>query len=169
MSKGHVLNNDQKLGAYEVGVDSRKSYYQTQTIIANNAKNSKRYAYKEGTFKAAAIKDIDLNDTQKAFYNFLREFALRTGLKIELFASEVVDGQYIGKQGSFEKETGTIQIDINAGLKKVNKNDVKHGMLKTFAHELTHVAELGGFYDYGVGIIRNRLTSQYVDDSRRVQ
>ena len=55
MSKGHVLNNDQKLGAYEVGVDSRKSYYQTQTIIANNAKNSKRYAYKEGTFKAAAI------------------------------------------------------------------------------------------------------------------
>ena len=29
--------------------------------------------------------------------------------------------------------------------------------------------ELGGFYDYGVGIIRNRLTSQYVYDSRRVQ
>ena len=28
--------------------------------------------------------------------------------------------------------------------------------------------ELGGFYDYGVGVIRNRLTSQYVFDSRRI-
>lgn len=147
MSNGHVLNNDQKLGAYEVGVDSRKSYYQTQTIIANNAKNSKHYAYKEGKFNASAIKGIELNDTQKAFYNFLREFALRTGINIELFASEVVDGQYIGEQGSFNKNTGTIRIDINAGLKKVNANDVKHGMLNTFAHELTHVAELGGFYE----------------------
>ncbi len=147
MSKGHVLNNDQKLGAYEVGVDSRKSYYQTQTIIANNAKKSKYYAYKEGTFDGSAIKDIELSDTQKAFYDFLREFALRTGIKIELFASEVVNGEYIGEQGSFDKNTGTIHIDINAGLKNVSKNDVKHGMLNTFSHELTHVAERGGFYE----------------------
>lgn len=27
--------------------------------------------------------------------------------------------------------------------------------------------ELGGFYDYGVGVVRNRLTSQYLFDSRR--
>lgn len=147
MSNGNVLNSDQKLGAYEVGMDSRKSYYQTQTVIANNMKNSKHYAYKEGKFNASAIKGIKLNETQKVFYNFLREFALRTGINIELFASEVVDGKYVGEQGSFNKNTGTIRIDINAGLKKVNKKDIKHGMLNTFAHELTHVAELGGFYD----------------------
>lgn len=148
LNKGYLLNNEQKIGAYEVGLNSRKSYYQQQNIIADNAKNSKYYAYTKGKFNASAIKDMKLNDTQRAFYDFFREFALRTGINIELFASEDAYGKYQGEQGSWDKNTKTVRIDINAGLKSVDeKGKIKHGMLNTFAHELTHIAEEGNYYD----------------------
>lgn len=145
---GYLLNNDQKMGAYEAGLTSRKSYYQEQNIISSNAKNSKYYAYTKGNFNASAIKGIQLNETQRAFYNFFREFALRTGINVELFSSKEISGKYQGEQGSWNKNTKTIRVDINAGLKNVSdRAKIKHGMLNTFSHELTHIAELSGFYD----------------------
>lgn len=148
MNIGFNLSPDQKLGAYEAGLTSRKSYYQEQNILTSNAKNSKYYAYEKGNFNASAIKDIKLNDTQKAFYNFFREFALRTGINVELFSSNVIEGEYKGEQGSWNNSTKTIRIDINAGLVSVtDRGEIKHGMLNTFSHELTHIAENSGFYD----------------------
>lgn len=148
LNVGYLLNNDQKMGAYEAGLTSRKSYYQEQNIISSNAKNSKYYAYTKGNFNASAIKGIQLDETQRAFYNFFREFALRTGINVELFSSKEISGKYQGEQGSWNKNTKTIRIDINAGLKNVSdRKEIKHGMLNTFSHELTHIAELSGFYD----------------------
>lgn len=148
LNVGYLLDNDQKIGAYEAGLTSRKSYYQEQNIISSNAKNSKYYAYTKGNFNASAIKGIQLDETQRAFYNFFREFALRTGINVELFSSKEKLGKYQGEQGSWNKNTKTIRIDINAGLKNVSdRKEIKHGMLNTFSHELTHIAELSGFYD----------------------
>lgn len=148
MNTGFNLNPDQKMGAYEAGLTSRKSYYQEQNIISSNAKNSKYYAYTKGNFNASAIKGIQLDETQRAFYNFLREFALRTGINVELFSSKAVEGEYKGEQGSWDKNTKTIRVDINAGLmSEADRKEIKHGMLNTFSHELTHIAELSGFYD----------------------
>lgn len=148
MNTGFNLNPDQKMGAYEAGLTSRKSYYQEQNIISSNAKNSKYYAYTKGNFNASAIKGIQLDETQRAFYNFFREFALRTGINVELFSSKEKLGKYQGEQGSWNKNTKTIRVDINAGLKNVSdRKEIKHGMLNTFSHELTHIAELSGFYD----------------------
>lgn len=148
LNVGYLLNNDQKMGAYEAGLTSRKSYYQEQNIISSNVKNSKYYAYTKGNFNASAIKGIQLDETQRAFYNFFREFALRTGINVELFSSKEISGKYQGEQGSWNKNTKTIRIDINAGLKNVSdRKEIKHGMLNTFSHELTHIAELSGFYD----------------------
>lgn len=148
LNVGYLLNNDQKMGAYEAGLTSRKSYYQEQNIISSNAKNSKYYAYTKGNFNASAIKGIQLDETQRAFYNFFREFALRTGINVELFSSKEMSGKYQGEQGSWNKNTKTIRVDINAGLKTVSdRAKIKHGMLNTFSHELTHIAELSGFYD----------------------
>lgn len=127
---------------------SRKSYYQEQNILSSNAKNSKYYAYTKGNFNASAIKGIQLNETQRAFYNFFREFALRTGINVELFSSKEKSGKYQGEQGSWDKYTKTFRVDINAGLMSVkDRAKIKHGMLNTFSHELTHIAELSGFYD----------------------
>lgn len=148
LNVGYLLDNDQKTGAYEAGLTSRKSYYQEQNIISSNAKNSKYYAYTKGNFNASAIKGIQLDETQRAFYNFFREFALRTGINVELFSSKEISGKYQGEQGSWDKNTKTIRVDINAGLKNVSdRAKIKHGMLNTFSHELTHIAELSGFYD----------------------
>ncbi len=148
MNTGFNLNPDQKMGAYEAGLTSRKSYYQEQNILSSNAKNSKYYAYIKGNFNASAIKGIQLNETQRAFYNFFREFALRTGINVELFSSEEKQGKYQGEQGSWNKNTKTIRVDINAGLmSEADRKEIKHGMLNTFSHELTHIAELSGFYD----------------------
>lgn len=148
MNTGYLLNNNQKIEAYQAGLTSRKSYYQEQNIIASNAKNSKYYAYTKGNFNAFAIKDIQLDETQRAFYNFFREFALRTGINVELFSSKEKSGKYQGEQGSWNKNTKTIRVDINAGLMSVSdRGEIKHGMLNTFSHELTHIAESSGFYD----------------------
>lgn len=148
LNVGYLLNNDQKMGAYEAGLTSRKSYYQEQNILSSNAKNSKYYAYTKGNFNASAIKGIQLDETQRAFYNFFREFALRTGINVELFSSKEKLGKYQGEQGSWNKNTKTIRVDINAGLKNVSdRAKIKHGMLNTFSHELTHIAELSGFYN----------------------
>ena len=148
LNVGYLLDNDQKTGAYEAGLTSRKSYYQEQNILSSNAKNSKYYAYTKGNFNASAIKGIQLDETQRAFYNFFREFALRTGINVELFSSKEISGKYQGEQGSWNKNTKTIRVDINAGLKNVSdRAKIKHGMLNTFSHELTHIAELSGFYD----------------------
>ena len=148
LNVGYLLDNDQKRGAYEAGLTSRKSYYQEQNILSSNAKNSKYYAYTKGKFNASAIKGIQLDETQRAFYNFFREFALRTGINVELFSSKEKSGKYQGEQGSWDKNTKTIRVDINAGLMSVkDRAEIKHGMLNTFSHELTHIAELSGFYD----------------------
>lgn len=73
---------------------------------------------------------------------------MRTGINVELFSSKEKLGKYQGEQGSWNKNTKTIRIDINAGLKNVSdRKEIKHGMLNTFSHELTHIAELSGFYD----------------------
>ena len=91
-------------------------------------------------------KEYSFDETQRAFYNFFREFALRTGINVELFSSKEKLGKYQGEQGSWNKNTKTIRIDINAGLKNVSdRKEIKHGMLNTFSHELTHIAELSGF------------------------
>ena len=148
LNVGYLLDNDQKRGAYEAGLTSRRSYYQEQNILSSNAKNSKYYAYTKGNFNASAIKGIQLDETQRAFYNFFREFALRTGLNVELFSSKEKSGKYQGEQGSWDKNAKTIRVDINAGLMSVkDRAEIKHGMFNTFSHELTHIAELSGFYD----------------------
>lgn len=167
---GYLLNNDQKMGAYEAGLTSRKSYYQEQNILSSNAKNSKYYAYTKGKFNASAIKGIQLDETQRAFYNFFREFALRTGINVELFSSKEKSGKYQGEQGSWNKNTKTIRVDINAGLMSVkDRAEIKHGMLNTFSHELTHIAELSGFYDELHEAIVNALEKRGTDFNELVK
>lgn len=170
MNTGFNLNPDQKMGAYEAGLTSRKSYYQEQNIISSNAKNSKYYAYTKGKFNASAIKGIQLDETQRAFYNFFREFALRTGINVELFSSKEKSGKYQGEQGSWNKNTKTIRVDINAGLMSVkDRAEIKHGMLNTFSHELTHIAELSGFYDELHEAIVNALEKRGTDFNELVK
>lgn len=170
MNTGFNLNPAQKMGAYEAGLTSRKSYYQEQNIISSNVKNSKYYAYTKGNFNASAIKGIKLDETQRAFYNFFREFALRTGINVELFSSKVVEGEYKGEQGSWNKNTKTIRVDINAGLKDVSDfGEIKHGMLNTFSHELTHIAEHSGFYDELHEAIVSALEKRGTDFNKLVE
>lgn len=170
LNVGYLLDNDQKMGAYEAGLTSRKSCYQAQNIISSNAKNSKYYAYTKGNFNASAIKGIQLDETQRVFYNFFREFALRTGINVELFSSKEKSGKYQGEQGSWNKATNTIRIDINAGLmSEADRKNIKHGMLNTFSHELTHIAELSGFYDELHEAIVNALEKHGTDFNELVE
>lgn len=170
LNVGYLLDNDQKRGAYEAGLTSRKSYYQEQNILSSNAKNSKYYAYTKGKFNASAIKGIQLDETQRAFYNFFREFALRTGINVELFSSKEKSGKYQGEQGSWNKNTKTIRVDINAGLMSVaDRKEIKHGMLNTFSHELTHIAEHSGFYDELHEAIVSALEKRGTDFNKLVE
>ena len=57
--------------------------------------------------------------------------------------------------------TGSVLVDFNAAYvgRELNR------LVKHICHKSN---ELGGFMDHGVGVLRNRLTSQYLFDSRKI-
>lgn len=143
MNVGGTLTNEQKYSAYESGLNTRKAYYQQQQIIANAAKQSKNYGYRQGNFNDSAIKGIRLNETQKTGVNFLKMLSEVTGVNVELFRSGTNEqGVKIGENGSYNRNTHTLRVDIDAGINNINDTDIKHLILNTISHELTHIAEL---------------------------
>lgn len=66
-----------------------------------------------------------------------------TGLNIKFVASHNNSKGYINSpNGSYNRATNTITIDINSMKKIENASYINGAMLYTASHELTHVAEL---------------------------
>ena len=82
------------------------------------------------TFKG--IKYEDLNKSQKAQVEMLSVVFGEIGLNVEFFASPIKNGVRVGVNGSYNRATNTVSIDVFAG------NRGEGLMLFTAAHELTH-------------------------------
>lgn len=80
-----------------------------------------------------------LDANQKGAISVMRRFAEVGSVNIEFFESQANDeGSYTEyENGSYNPETNTIRIDINAGKNKVS-DVANYAMLRVASHELTH-------------------------------
>lgn len=92
-----------------------------------------------GTFRMKNVTWNALSDTQKANVYVARALAKVTSLNVEVFESrsnakgDIVDDE----QGSFNADTYTLRVDVNAGIGNIN-DTADTTMLKVMSHELTH-------------------------------
>lgn len=161
MNNRTILTDEQMYSAYDSGIESYKSHYQTQKILAQKAKQSSNYSFKHGSFDDSAVRNLHLNKEQRSMLKGIKAFAELTGLNIEMFASKSDNnGDYIGEQGSWNAETKTLRLDINSGKRSVNNANINHAITNTMAHELTHTAAEGKYF----GELRDTL-AKIINDS----
>ena len=123
----------------------RNSMYRVGEIEAERAARKKakakeKYARKHKNVKnkigSVSFKGIDrnnLNERQKVSVNAVETVFGEMGINVVFFQSETNEnGAHIGKNGSYDPETNTIELDISAGIQG------KDTVLFTAAHELTH-------------------------------
>lgn len=74
-----------------------------------------------------------LDSRQREAVTFISGFAKATGMNLKFIA----DGERKGINGSYDKATNTITIDVYAGISKA-KNLLKDTIIPTMSHETTH-------------------------------
>ena len=143
------LSKEQIELAYEAGKaasDTAAKDLDTENKAAANGKTGRKegiVSYKDGSI--AELK-ATFNDAQGMAYKYLADVAKATGIDIVLYRSKPnAKGKFFKEQGKYRgtSEPGTIYIDLNAGLLKIDDVNKlhKYAMLRTFAHEFTHFIE----------------------------
>lgn len=79
------------------------------------------------------VKWSELNSRQREAVTFISGFAKATGMNLKF----ITDGERRGINGSYDKATNTITIDVYAGMSK-SKNLLKDTIIPTMSHETTH-------------------------------
>lgn len=139
------IDNTVRINAYKSGLNYRKSYYQTQNAltVAQQELRKRNGGYAEGIVDVSAIKNETVTAAQKKEIKYLEALAQVTGLNVKFVASHNNSKGYINSpNGSYNRATNTITIDINSMKKNENASYINGAMLYTASHELTHVAEL---------------------------
>ena len=144
------LTADQRKAAYEAGVSSAATSAGARDSEIKQGANGKT-GWKQGVVSGEGVtgddlqKAFNMNSTQVRAYNILTDIAKATGLNIVLYKSSAdKNGKLVGAQGKYNhSEPGTLYIDLNAGLSKIQGADDlgKYTMLRTFSHEFTHFIE----------------------------
>ena len=78
----------------------------------------------------------DLTKTQRDAITFAKGFSKATGVNITFFQSNVKDGKRVGKNGSYNAKTNTIEIDVYAGI--IDAKTMEDSIIPTLSHEMTH-------------------------------
>lgn len=145
-----ALTEAQALEAYKAGVKNRNSAEEIQLQKAVDEINQK---YASKTFVKGTVDDsiIDYDGTstdgskvrwknlskrQRNAVTFVKAFSEATGMNVKFIQSDVVNGKRVGKNGSYNRETNTIEIDVYAGI--INASSIKDSIIPTTSHEMTH-------------------------------
>lgn len=75
----------------------------------------------------------DLKPRQREAITFVKGFAKATGMNLTL----ITDGLQKGINGSYDRKTNTITLDVHAGI-NVMKNMLEDTIIPTMSHETTH-------------------------------
>lgn len=149
---GKGINTASKEAAYKYGMDAFKSFAQAQYLKSTALEISAAdFSYQKGTYtnSVSEAKKKNLTAQQKGAIRFLRTLSY-FGVNVEVFESKTNDkGNYVGENGSYDRATKTLRVDVNAGLDNVKQTvteAARHGMFLNIGHELTHTAEQGKGY-----------------------
>ena len=153
----HTLTETQAREAFETGRRAnsefgiRSSEFGTEERAVEsagpNTESGKRWApdgkahvsYEGGTVGGESYDAVTrkLTKAQKAQVKALEMFSQVTGIRINFFQSRTDEkGRYLGENGFYDPATGSIWLDVNAGMRGVNNG--RYTLICTAAHELTH-------------------------------
>lgn len=137
------LTPEQFTAAYKIGVLQKADETERRQKAVDNAVirfNEGGGIYRQGSVKTSGIRHLNGNLTarQEQSLRAITDIANVLGVDVEVFASKTKDGRFVGKNGSFDPDTGKIMIDINAGANEISRLVTDSAMMRTFSHELTH-------------------------------
>lgn len=128
-----VLTAQQAVAVYKLGIQNS-----TAEIQARVDRLVKKHdtGITAGRFDDSAVNYEKLNKRQRAAVSFVKMFSEKTGVNVEFFESTADgNGRRTMENGRFDKSTGTIYLDVYAGL---NENIFEDSIVSTLSHELTH-------------------------------
>lgn len=132
----------------ETAYNAGKLEYDKNVVKKQQSMLIKGRGLNQGTVNFDSIDEKKLNKTQKAAVDVARVITKGTGVNITFFESVADEqGKYQGENGSYDWNTNSVRIDINAGMK--SKNEGNNIMVVTLAHELTHYIERFSPEQYG--------------------
>ncbi|MBO7240230.1 MAG: hypothetical protein J6V23_07090 [Bacteroidaceae bacterium] len=91
--------------------------------------------YTNSTTDGSKVNWKDLTSRQRSAIKFAKMFSKATGVNIRFIQSAVEDGKRVGKNGSYDPNSNTIEIDVYAGI---DGQYVTDAIIPTLSHELTH-------------------------------
>lgn len=94
--------------------------------------------YKSATTDGSKVNWNSLTSRQRSAIKFAKMFSKATGVNIRFIQSAVKDGKRVGKNGSYDPNTNTIEIDVYAGI---DGGYVTDAIIPTLSHEVTHWAK----------------------------
>lgn len=141
-----VLTEAQASAIYKNAVTAKANA--RQTAIDEITKKYSNLTVKKGVFDDSIIdydgtsKDLSkvnwstLTSKQREAVTFAKAFSKATGVNIRFIKSKVVNGEHKGKNGSYNPNTNTIEIDVYAG--RIDAKSAVDAIIPTISHEVTH-------------------------------
>lgn len=124
------LNPQQIEKAYTMGRGAR-------VFKAEQSAKNRKGLVPVGNIDTSEIRGMKLNEAQRSSTRAISKLAQSAGFNVRFIASTAnEEGKFTGKNGSWDKATRTITIDVNAG--RVSTSDANYAMMQTAGHELTH-------------------------------
>ena len=146
IEKKGVLSTDQVKAIYNATVKASFNAKQTKldeisekqgkTMFVQGTLDDSIIDYNSKTTDGSKINWNSLTSRQRAAIKFTKMFTKATGVNVKFIKSEVVDGKHKGKNGSYDPETNTIEIDVYAG--RIDVGTAKETIIPTLSHEMTH-------------------------------
>lgn len=135
------VNESTRMAAYEAGLNARKSYYQNQNIEMKVSSVLRNSNANRGTVDISAVQKKQLNREARDMIDLAKAIST-LGVNFRFIESENdKNGELHIPNGSYNRKTNTITLDINSEKKTTRESMVKGAMMYTLSHELTHLAE----------------------------
>lgn len=124
-----------KANARQTAIDEINAKYAKNVIVPGTFDDSV-IDYNNKTADGSKVNWKTLTSTQRRSVTFAKAFSQATGVNIRFVKSEVVNGKHTGKNGSYDPNTNTIEIDVYAG--RMDAKALNDSIIPTLSHELTH-------------------------------
>ncbi|MBE5873778.1 MAG: hypothetical protein E7287_05135 [Lachnospiraceae bacterium] len=92
--------------------------------------------YDSKTTDGSRVNWNELTMRQRGAVELVKAFGEATGVNIKFIQSEVKNGRRVGKNGSYNADTNTMEVDVYAGV--IDSSVVQDSIIPTVSHELTH-------------------------------
>jgi hypothetical protein len=124
-----------KVAVQQKAIDEINAKYGKTVTVAGKFDDS-IIDYNSTNADGSKVNWNSLTSRQRDAITFAKGFSEATGVNITFIKSDVVDGKRVGKNGSYNPETNSIEIDVYAGV--IDASAVNDSIIPTLSHEMTH-------------------------------